>query len=290
MKNVLITGANSYIGDNVKAYLDSSLDLYNVTIKDTINWTPDPSDFKDYDVVFNVAGIAHIKETKENRNLYYDVNRDLAISIAKAAKEGGVKQFILLSSMSVYGMTAGCIKKDTKPNPVNDYGKSKLQADRAIKKLSDESFRFVCLRPPMVYGKGCKGNYQILRSFALKCPVFPKIENQRSMIYIDNLCEFVKEVIDKERKGLFFPQNAEYVNTSEMVKLVGLTNGHKVRLMKIFNPFVLFVMKTPIKLFENVSKIFGNLTYEMIDAGKNDGAISKYTFVDSIALTENQIT
>lgn len=278
MKHVLITGANSYIGDSFRNYLLQEPDKYSVTIKDTMGWNPTLEDFKGYDVVFNVAGIAHIKETKKNRPMYYAVNRDLAISIAKAAKEAGVKQFILLSTMSVYGMLAGHITKSTKPNPTNAYGKSKLQADRAINKMAKESngeVRFACLRPPMVYGKGCKGNYQTLRSFALKSPIFPDYNNQRSMIYIGNLCEFIKQVIDNDRSGLFFPQNAEYVNTSRMVELVSLENNKKIGFVKKLN----FAIKA-FRRVNIVQKVFGNLVYEPVDL------VSKFSFEQSIKLTE----
>lgn len=275
MKHVLITGAKSYIGESVRDYLIADLEKYDVQIKDTMGWVPQTSDFKGFDVVFNVAGIAHIKETAENRHLYYDVNRDLVIKIAENAKAAGVKQFILLSTMSVYGLTEGKIEKSTPTNPVNAYGKSKVEADDEIQKLSDDSFRFACLRPPMVYGKGCKGNYQSLRKFALKSPVFPKIDNKRSMIYIGNLCEFVKECIDFERSGLFFPQNADYTRTSDMVREIAEVHGKKIRLTKIFNWAVKIA---PLNV---VKKVFGDLVYEKVDT------VGKYGLSESIRLTED---
>lgn len=274
MKRVLITGANSYIGDSTRDYLMLEPDRYSVDVKDTIGWEPNTADFEDYDVVFNVAGIAHIKETDENRHLYYDVNRDLVVKIAKAAKDGGVKQFILLSTMSVYGLTVGHITKSSHTNPVNAYGKSKLEADEYISKLSDEQFRFACLRPPMVYGKGCKGNYQKLRKLAMRCLVFPDYKNQRSMIYIGNLCEFIKCCIEEEKAGIFFPQNGDYVNTSQMVELVAKAHGKKVILTKLFN-WIIAASSTKL-----MKKVFGNLTYE------NDDMISKYSFEESVLLTE----
>lgn len=277
MKKILITGANSYIGENVKEYLLKEPDNYDVQIKDTLNWIPKPEDFFGYDVVFNVAGIAHIKETKQNRNLYFDVNRDLVIKIAQEAKKGGVKHFILLSSMSVYGLTIGHITKDMPVKPVNAYGKSKAEADIEIRKLEDDSFKFACLRPPMVYGKNCKGNYQSLRKFAIKSPVFPDFSNQRSMVYILNLCEFIKNVIDNDMSGLFFPQNSEYVNTSCMVELIAKENNRKIRLTRVFN--------WAIKLFQInvIKKVFGNLTYEQVDL------IDKYSFSDSIIKSERMV-
>ncbi|MBQ8138907.1 MAG: NAD-dependent epimerase/dehydratase family protein [Lachnospiraceae bacterium] len=274
MKRVLITGANSYIGDSVKHYLDTFGDLYAVDIKDTIGWNPSCEDFKGYDVVFNVAGIAHIKETKENSHLYYDINRDLAIKIAKTAKEAGIKQFILLSSMSVYGITEGFITKETPVRPTNTYGKSKAEADEAIFELQDNDFKFACLRPPMVYGKGCKGNYQSLRKFALKSPIFPDYQNRRSMVYIGNLCEFVKECIDDEKYGLYFPQNSEYMITSEMVKYIAENNDKKIRMVKCFN-WLIHICGISV-----VKKVFGNLIYESVDM------INKYSIEESIRCTE----
>lgn len=276
MKKVLIAGANSYIGDSFRKYLAQYSEAYTAEILDTIGIEPCPALFTGYDAVFCVAGIAHIKETKENRHLYFDINRDLVIKLAEAAKEAGVRQFVLLSTMSVYGVESGHITKQTAPHPVNAYGASKLEADEALQKLADESFLFACLRPPMVYGKGCKGNYQSLRKFALKSPVFPKFENKRSMIYIGNLCAFVKRAIDDELHGLFFPQNAEYVNTSEMVSLVAQAHGKKIRLTKAFN-WAIRIGQIGI-----VKKVFGTLTYEQTDA------VHQYALEESIRLTEGE--
>lgn len=274
MKKILIAGAGSYIGESFKEFLSQWPEQYKVDVIGTKGLEPKPEMFEGVDAIFCVAGIAHIKETAENRHLYFDVNRDLVVEIAKAAKAAGVKQFILLSSMSVYGLEVGRITKDMEPHPVTAYGESKLQADEKIKKLEDESFKFCCLRPPMVYGKNCTGNYQSLRKFALKSRVFPQVNNKRSMIYIGNLCEFVKKCIDFERIGLFFPQNAEYTNTSEMVKQIAEENGKKIKLTKVFN-WAIKICGVGI-----VKKVFGDLVYEPVDT------VSKYGLKESIRLTE----
>ena len=276
MKNVLIVGAHSYIGDSFKAYLDEYPEQYKTGILGTRGLKPECEMFQGIDVIFCVAGIAHVKETGQNRHLYFDVNRDLVVEIAKAAKWGGVRQFVLLSSMSVYGLEVGYITKDTEANPVTAYGQSKLQADESIKQLADENFSFACLRPPMVYGKNCRGNYQSLRKFALTSPVFPMYENKRSMIYIGNLCEFAKECIDFEKSGLFFPQNAVYTNTSRMVQLIAENNGKRIRLTKAFN----WALKTC--GVSVVKKVFGDLVYEPVDT------MGKYGFEESIKLTEQE--
>ena len=274
MKRILITGAKSYIGESVRDYLMADPEKYQVEIKDTMRWEPQISDFESFDAVFNVAGIAHIKETAENRHLYYDINRDLVIRIAESAKAAGVKQFILLSTMSVYGLTVGRIEKTTPTNPVNAYGKSKVEADEAIEKMTDDSFKFACLRPPMVYGKGCKGNYQSLRKFALKSPVFPNYNNQRSMIYIGNLCEFVRQVIDVECGGLFFPQNKEYTRTSDMVREIAKSHGKMIKLTKVFN-WAINICEADV-----IKKVFGDLVYEKVDT------VGKYGLDESILITE----
>lgn len=274
MNKVLIAGADSYIGESFKRYMAQWPEEYSVDVIGTKGLEPKPETFKGIDVIFCVAGIAHIKETLENRHLYFDVNRDLVAEIAKAAKAAGVKQFILLSSMSVYGLEVGHITKDMEPHPISAYGQSKAEADEEIKKIADESFIFTCLRPPMVYGKNCTGNYQALRRFALKSPIFPDYSNQRSMIYIGNLCEFVKGCIDDKRRGLFFPQNAEYTNTSDMVKRIAQEHGKKIRLTKAFNWAV------KICGLKVVKKVFGSLTYEQCDV------VDRYSCAESIRLSE----
>ena len=257
MKNILITGANSYVGTNVERWLMREPDKYQVDTLDMIDGSWREKDFLGYDVVFHVAGIVHVKETRKNRDLFFKVNRDLAIEVAKVSKKAGVSQFIFLSSMSVYGIEQGVIDKNTPLTPNSFYGKSKIEAEELINKLKDDSFTVATLRPPMVYGKGCRGNYPRLVGLALKTPIFPKVDNKRSMIYIDNLSEFVKQLIDNRSGGLFFPQNAEYVNTSEMVRLIAEVHGKRVLMPKLFNPLLRLLNVS------TVNKIFGDLVYDM---------------------------
>ena len=245
IKRILITGAGSYIGVSVENWLNKMPDKYIVDTLDVKDNEWKQFDFSPYDVVYHVAGIAHIKESKENADLYYKINRDLAVDVARKAKEAGVKQFIFMSSMSVYGVNTGIITKNTKPNPTTNYGKSKIQAERKIMDLVDDTFKVAVLRPPMVYGKGCKGNFQTVITLVERLPIFPEVDNERSMIYIDNLCSFVKLCIDKNLNGVYFPQNNGYIRTSEMAKIISETlkkGNHFSRLVgatvKLITPFV----------------------------------------------------
>lgn len=268
MKNILITGANSYIGTSFENYLNKEYPAeYIVDTVDMINGEWRKKDFSRYDSVFHVAGIAHSdngKISEEKAKLYYEVNTKLTIETAKKAKADGVKQFIFMSSAIVYGESAPIgkkkiITKDTPLNPTNCYGDSKVQAEKGIEILNDENFKVVILRPPMIYGKGSKGNYPLLAKIALKTPVFPYVKNERSMLYIENLCEFVRLMIDNEEKGIFWPQNAEYSNTSELVRMIAEAHGKKVYLIKGF-AWALKIMSHVTKL---VNKAFGNLNYDM---------------------------
>ncbi|KGR76407.1 NAD-dependent epimerase/dehydratase family protein [Ureibacillus manganicus] len=279
MKKVLITGSTSFVGTSLKNLLSNYPDQYSIETLGLRDELWKEKDFSKYDVVYHAVGIAHIKETKENQDLYYKVNRDLAYEVAKKAKSNGVKQFIFISSMSVYGIDNGVIDNYSPLKPKNSYGKSKLQAENLISTLENESFKVVILRPPMIYGKGCKGNYLRLANLALKVPFFPDIENKRSMIYIENLSFFVKDIIDNLKSGLFYPQNVEYVKTSEMVVLIAKVNGNKVRLTKLFNPLILFFKKN-----DTINKVFGDLVYEknLSDSRK----IEQVSFEDSIKFTE----
>ncbi len=279
MKKILITGKNSYIGNAVESRLKEA--GHEAEVLDMIGDGWKSADFSRYDCIFHVAGIAHVKETKKNKQLYYSVNRDLAVETAQKAKSSGVKQFVFLSSMSVYGKEYGKITNDTLPKPKTNYGKSKLEAEQNILPLSDENFKVCVLRPPMIYGKDCKGNYVTLRKFALKLKIFPYVKNKRSMLYIENLCEFVRLIIENCESGVFFPQNAEYTNTSEMVKSVAAAHGKKLRLIRGFG----WAVKLLGPFIKSARKAFGNLTYDksMSEYGEE---YRKYTLLQSIEKTE----
>lgn len=259
MKRILIAGKDSYVGTSFEKWVSRWPEKYQVDTLDTKgDWKT--KSFEGYDVIFSVAGIAHVNAKKKMKSLYYKINRDLTIALAKKAKQEKVKQFIFMSSLIVYGNSTPIgvkeyITKDTVPKPANFYGDSKLQAEKGIRPLQSEDFNVVILRPPMIYGPRCKGNLPKLAKFAKYSPIFPDIENERSMLYIDNLCEFVRLMIDNEEKGIFFPQNEETVCTTELVKLLSEQQGKKIYKTKLFNP----ILKLLSKKIDYINKVFGNL-------------------------------
>jgi len=272
MKKILITGANSYVGTNVGKWLMKNSEKYflaNIDMKNP-NWQE--FDFSKFDVVFHVAGIAHIKESKKNQDLFFKVNTDLAIETAITAKKNGIKQFIFMSSMSVYGIVQGEITRDTDVNPTSFYGKSKLNAEKKILQLSDDKFKVVILRPPLIYGNYCPGNFSKLVRLSLINPFYPKVENKRSIIYIDNLSEYIRIIINDDLSGVFHPQNDNYVSTNEIITTIRKLKNKKTFISKFFNCILLFNRRIS-------NKVYGSLYYSFLD----DITIDKnYTFLETI--------
>ena len=271
MKKVLITGANSYIGVSFENYVKEHYsEELSVDTVDMIDGSWREKDFGPYDIVYHVAGLAHAdvgKVDEETKKKYYAINTDLAIETAGKAKKEGVKQFVFMSSAIIYGDSApyGKTKRitaDTEPNPANFYGDSKWQADKGVRALSDENFTVTVLRPPMIYGKGSKGNYPTLAKMAKKLPVFPKVVNERSMLYIENLCEFLCQVMIRGQGGVFWPQNAEYTRTSDMVKTIAEVSEHRIHVSKMWNWVVGLSSHIPGKVSSLTNKAFGNMSYE----------------------------
>lgn len=281
MKSVLITGANSFVGMNVENWLKRIQDEFEVATVDTMNEAWKQADYTKYDVVFHVAGIAHVDPKPEMAPLYYKVNRDLAIEIAKWAKEHGVKQFIYMSSKIVYhaskSLKGDVVNRDTIPQPNDFYGDSKLQAEKGLKELSCDTFKVCIIRPPMIYGKNNKGNLPRLAWLATKTPIFPAWHNKRSMLYVDNLAEFLRHVILQEMEGTFFPQNKEYVDTVEVVRYFAKKYNKKVWITSLFNPFVW------------IGSLFLKPVCKMFASSYYDQEMSQYDFDYHVASFEESL-
>lgn len=259
MKRVLITGAGGYIGGSLAGYLKRFPEEYaveGISLRDGA-WRR--RDFSAFDAVVHTAGIAHRKETAENAEEYYQVNRDLAIAVAEKAKAEGVGQFVFLSTMSVYGLEEGVVTPKTEPAPRSNYGKSKLQAEEALRAMASDSFHVAVLRPPMVYGDGCRGNYQMLVKLAKLAPVFPDYKNQRSMVHVDVLTRFIRELIEREiSDGVFVPQDETYRCTCKMVQEIAAAEGKNLKLLRTLNPAVSLLKALSVK----GKKAFGDLIYQ----------------------------
>lgn len=286
MKKILITGANSYLGNSVEQYFseyqwegrETQWEIDRISLRGDA-WRK--VSFSGYDTVLHMAGIAHAdigKVSDEQKDMYYRVNCDLAEQTAQKARADGVRQFIYMSSVIVYGDSAPVGKRkhitaETRPAPANFYGDSKYQAEQKLRELQTEEFHVAVVRAPMIYGRGSRGNFPVLMKMAEKLPVFPDIRNRRSMLYVENLAEFIRLLAESGKGGTFFPQNKEYVTTAEMVRLIGEASGRRVRLWKALNPFLKLAAMMPGKIGGMANKAFGSLT---IDMGLSDRGITGY--------------
>lgn len=270
MKRVLITGAGSYVGGWVRRRLEQEPERFYVEELDVQDDAWKSFDFSSFDSVFHVAGIAHVSTDPSMEGLYYQVNRDLAVEVGERAKAAGVSQLVFMSSSIVYGDSSnrdeGPITREIPANPANFYGRSKLEAEEGLQRLADDQFNVAILRCPMIYGPGCKGNFPTLAKIARKLPIFPEVRNKRSVLYVENLAEFVAQVVDRGLSGMFWPQNADYMSTSEAVRLLGEAQGSSVRMTRVLSPFASLALR----FTEAGRKAFGSLYYDM--------AISDYGF------------
>lgn len=258
MKRILVIGKNSYIGTSFQKYAVTYAPDLEVTLVGAKDGAWRSVDLGAYDVVLHVAAIVHKKEQPDMQQMYDTINTELPLEIAKKAKENGVSRFAFLSTMAVYGKAQSPIGEETPTEPLTMYGKSKLAAEKRLQKLADETFKVVIFRPPMVYGKECPGNYGRLAKLAYKIPVFPKVKNQRSMIYIENLCACIcKEMYNAEIFRVVCPQNTEYVNTTELVKSIRKSHGKATLIL----PFPQMILRICAKKNDSIEKVFGDCYY-----------------------------
>lgn len=258
-KRILITGEYGYVGKMLQKTLQNSYDDYEVSVISVRNNEWKKNNFSKYDAIVHAAALVHSK--KQASELYYKVNRDLTADIAKKAKNDGVGQFLFISSMAVYGLDEGVITDKTVPNPKTDYGISKLEAEKILERMRSSKFRVSIVRPPMIYGVGAKGNYKILRKIALALPIIPKIENKRSILYINNFTMELENIIRLSLDGMFYPQNSEYMVTSDLMRVIRAAHFKKTKMSIILGQCVRIAKNIPGPIGEKATKAFGTLRY-----------------------------
>lgn len=283
---ILIVGKGSYIGNHIQSWIEEHENHVEVVQLDaqTDEWKS--FDYSRFDAVVQVAGIVHRPDVKD-WNLYKRVNTDLPVAIASKAKEQGVKQFVFLSTMAVYGvgkrLAVNEITEQTLCSPRTLYAKSKYMAEEELRKLSDGHFKVVVVRPPNVYGKGCKGNYiPGFVKIVKKMPVVPfAYDNIRqSMIYIDNLASFIYQVIKHQSEGLFMPQDDRAVSANDLIAAIGNAIGKRVRTSRMLGHVVRLFSRATI-----VKKAFGGLEYSKELSNKADFSYVVVSFDEGIKRT-----
>ena len=237
MLKLLITGKSGFIANAVLEHLKDSdeIEASAVSVRGG-EWKK--MSFSGYDAILHTAGIAHVDPDPSLADQYDKINHRLTVEIAKKAKAEGVRQFIFLSSIIVFGdaSRAGVrrtITTKTSPAPSGAYGQSKLDAENALRRLSCDSFRAAIIRPPMVFGRGCRGNYNTLAKLAEKLPVFPEFYNNRSMLYVENLAELIRLIVLRCDRGIFHPQDTVPRSVTEIVHEICHVHGKHMRFSRI---------------------------------------------------------
>jgi UDP-glucose 4-epimerase len=201
MQNCLITGGTGFIGRYLVSILDCNIRLlsrsYKVDVdtvicdlkKDSIL----PNTLDGIDTVFHLAGLAHdMRDTSKVVDLYYKVNVNATVQLAKLAVKSGVKRFVFVSSVKAGGCsTPGkCAGEIDQEIPEGVYGKTKREAELELLKIGKESGMHVAIiRPSLVYGPNVKGNLKLMLLGVSRgwFPPLPETGNKRSMIHVDDL-------------------------------------------------------------------------------------------------------
>ena len=285
---ILVIGKNGFISKCFQSYMQR----YPKFIVDSISardnqWKK--YDFRGYDAVYNTTGLAHDNARKGTREQFMALNAKLPYELAVKAKESGVKIFINMSSLIIYGEMSelgsfNLITHKTKPIPAGIYGESKLAGEDAIKSLEDDIFKVAIIRSPLVYNENAVDNFLKLKKFALTFPVFPDIENARSMIYSDNLCELVKLIVGNNKGGYYYPQQEIHICTSKLVKDLAQSSGSKIWLTCLFNPVIYILSKR--LLF--MRKVFGSLAVDLRESNYFEGKYRVVSYKESIERTSKR--
>lgn len=256
-KRVLVIGKNGFIGSTLLQWLgQNGCEVFGISGR--------KEEWKDFDMtgidsVIYASGLAHVREKKGRKDLFFRINSELASASALAAKSSGVCQYIYISSMNVYGSVGKRIGTGTPVKPDSLYGKSKRQGELNILKLKDENFHPVIIRPPLVCGYGCKGSILSLAKASKYIKFFPDYPNNRSMVDIINLCKLILDIINENSSGIYHPQNKEQISTCRLISLMAESRGKKVYPVYFLNPLIEIL----IPKFRIIRRIFGDDCYEL---------------------------
>lgn len=256
MTKILITGANSFIGTNFISF-SKFREIETISLRDL---SPDSIDFKGTDVVLHLAALVHVGRNSKRED-YFKINRDLCLEVAKCAKNEGVRQFVFMSSIKVFGRYitgSSPWNENSACNPDDYYGSSKYEAEVELQKLGDADFTVSIVRTPLVYGAGVKANMlllmKLIRNFQLL--PFAKIENRRHFTYVENLVGFIDKIIEKEAGGVFIAMDENSHSTTEIIYFIAEAMGRKIIQIKI-PAYLIKALSILFPLF--IERLYGSL-------------------------------
>lgn len=278
IRNILLTGSNGYLGNS---FLNQYKNKYFFEKFSLLSQKLENTNFDNIDIILHCAALVHQK-IEHSYTKYHEINVDYPLKLAKLAKQNGVKQFVFISTIAVYGEDEEKLDENTICNPITPYGKSKLEAEKNLLKLNDDSFIVSIIRPPMIYGKNAPGNIDSLIKLVKKLPIIPlgDIENKRSFISIQNLCFIVDEIITQQKSGIFLASDDEPLSTSKLIELIAKNLDKKVYLIKI--PFFESLLKILKPSF--YKRLYGSLELDNTITKEKLNLQNLYSIEDGIRL------
>lgn len=253
---ILITGSSGFIGTNF-VRMSPELDIREI---DLLTQSVDEIDFSSIDSVLHLAALVHQMNGAPEEQ-YFKVNRDLAFEVAKKAKAQGVIQFVLMSTVKVFGeSTTNTVPWDENSpcTPIDPYGKSKFEAEKLIRGIEDENFKVAIVRSPLVYGTEVKANMLNLVKLVDKCPILPfgGVQNKRSIVYVGNLIALIKQVINKQASGIFIAGDRAPLSITQLTNLIAKSLQKKIWLITIPG----FILRGIKKISPSIiDRLFGSL-------------------------------
>lgn len=281
---ILITGASGFVGSSLTELLKQQGHQLRLVMRghkpsavsdrvianiDTFNkWH---KYLADIDIVIHLAArVHHMDEQGDVNHHYQRTNVDATVRLAEAAAQSGVKRFIFLSSIKVNGEETRHgenFSAQDAPAPHGAYGKSKLQAELALKKISDQTdMALVIIRPPLIYGPQVKANFLRLVELAQAATPLPfaGINNYRDMVSVDNLCDLIAHCVQSPQAagGTFLVSDGKAYSTADIVKAVRSISGRPHRLFYC-PPGLITIALTLVGKKAMADRLFGSLQIDM---------------------------
>ena len=262
-KTLMITGSSGFVGSN---FINKYKEKYNIIPVCLIENRPEDLNYDGVDCILHLAALVHqMKGAPEEK--YFEINTELTKRLAETAKSNGISHFVFYSTVKVYGYDGDIynhnfiLDKNSECKPNDPYGKSKYEAEEILRGLEDNNFKVTYIRPPMIYGLGVKGNMINLIKLINTFPILPfnYDENKRSIVSITNLLDITKEVIDKEKIGIYIPTDGKAVSIKEIVEGIAEGLDKKIVLIK----FPKFVYNLLCKVKPNIMvRLYGSLQFD----------------------------
>lgn len=257
-RRVLVTGASGFVGRAVVAHflaqgwavrassrspvLDWPVGVEASHIGDTLDAQAWRAGVAGVDSVVHCAARVHVlrEQAADPLGDFRQANVQATQALAQAALNAGVRRFVFVSSVGVNGAQTGerPFRADDPPAPHSPYAQSKLEAERALRALTQgQALQAVVVRPPLVYGPGAPGNFaRMLAALRRGLPLpLGAIDNRRSLVAIDNLTSLLHACATHPQAvgNTFMVSDGEDLSTTQLLQRLGQALGRPARLIPV---------------------------------------------------------